>query len=149
MTEETTIMCYYYADRPDVVYMEEPKPFTWYTSAGFHSIFWPALVGIILIFVLIIRKLAYIAKHRGENGEKCNAVMPPPAYSPNLYIVADSSIMGADGEKKLPAFDGPVVEASGPPLPAMTMTMTDKASGPQMTSLVMTDKAVEALSPIV
>ena len=130
MEQQTYVTCYYYKGRPEVLYLEEPKPFVWHTSAGFHSIFWPALVGMILVVALIIRKLVYIAKHR-DNGEKANTVAPPPAYDPNLYIINGNAVLSADGlEKKLPVFDGPVVEAFVPPEVVVTDKALDRAVAP-------------------
>ena len=96
--------CYYFSWRTDIVYMEEPNPFKWYSSAGFHSVFWPALIGVILLIVLIVRKLFKIAKNSAKAAE--NSV--PPTFVPNLYVVGSESAMGmALGVEKSPTLEEP------------------------------------------
>ena len=93
LSSRDTVDCYYFSWRDKTLYLEKPEVFTWYISAGFHSVFWPALVSALCFIVMIVRKLFNIAKNSAAAAENAaNAV--PPTYVPNLYVIGSESTMG-------------------------------------------------------
>ena len=93
LTRFEKVDCFYFSWREDTLYINRPQPFTWYTSAGFHSVFWPALAGGLFLITFIVKKLFNIAKSTAR-AEEIAMNAPPPTYSPNLYVIGSESARG-------------------------------------------------------
>ena len=111
---EEDFRCFYNADDPDEVLFEEPGWKSILGSCGFHAVFWPGLIGIILVVIVLIRRACFVCKGLYHEEHKVDLAK---GASAEAYVF--QSPFEPEKKTKLPdveTVDGGVyVLATGPP----------------------------------